>query len=76
MLDQPLVSMKGIGPKRAELFAKLRIVSARDLLYRLPRDYLAHWTQRVDAVSAADIRAAFQRVLQPQTMVTVVVGGP
>ena len=42
----------------------------------LPLDYLAHWTQRVDAVSAADIRAAFQRVLQPQTMVTVVVGGP
>lgn len=40
MLDQPLTSIKGIGPKRAELFAKLRVYSARDLLYRLPRDYL------------------------------------
>jgi len=39
LLDQTLVSMRGIGPKRAELFAKIRIVSARDLLYRLPRDY-------------------------------------
>ena len=41
----------------------------------LPLDYLEHWTQRVDAVSAAEIRAAFQRVLQPDRMVTVVLGG-
>ncbi|MFT3780184.1 MAG: pitrilysin family protein [Ottowia sp.] len=41
----------------------------------LPLDYLDHWTERVNAVRAADIRAAFQRVLQPERMVTVVVGG-
>jgi len=41
----------------------------------LPLDYLAHWTERVQAVSTADIRRAFQRVLQPDRMVTVVVGG-
>ncbi|MDO5692393.1 MAG: pitrilysin family protein [Pseudomonadota bacterium] len=41
----------------------------------LPLDYLEHWTQRVDAVTTAQIRAAFQRVLQPERMVTVVVGG-
>jgi len=40
----------------------------------LPLDYLAHWTERVARVSAADIRAAFQRKLQPDRMVTVVVG--
>ena len=41
----------------------------------LPLDYLEHWTQRVDAVTADQIKTAFQRVLQPQKMVTVVVGG-
>ncbi len=40
----------------------------------LPLDYLDHWTQRIAAVSRADIRAAFQRVLQPQTMATVILG--
>ena len=33
-----------------------------------------HWNEHVAAVTAADIRAAFQRVLQPDRMVTVIVG--
>jgi len=41
----------------------------------LPLDYLDTWTQRVDQVSVADIRAAFQRKLQPLMMATVVLGG-
>jgi zinc protease len=41
----------------------------------LPLDYLEHWTERVNAVTADQIKAAFQRVLQPEKMVTVVVGG-
>lgn len=40
MLDDSLTSVKGIGPKRAELFAQLGVCSVRDLLFRLPRDYL------------------------------------
>jgi zinc protease len=40
----------------------------------LPLDYLDTWTQRVQAVSVADIRAAFERKLQPERQVTVVVG--
>ncbi|HMN20397.1 MAG TPA: pitrilysin family protein [Ottowia sp.] len=40
----------------------------------LPLDYLDHWTERVRAVTADQIRATFQRVLQPNRMVTVVVG--
>ncbi len=40
MLDSPLTSVKGIGPKRAELFEKLGVSCVRDLLFRLPRDYL------------------------------------
>lgn len=60
----------------------LRIDSNRKLLGNvaniawngLPLDYLDTWTQQVKAVTAADIRRAFQRVLQPERMVTVVVG--
>ena len=40
MLESPLTSVKGIGPKRAELFAQLGVTCVRDLLFRLPRDYL------------------------------------
>ena len=43
-------------------------------LYRLPLDYLERWTQRVEAVTAEQIRAAFARHLQPDRLVTVVVG--
>jgi zinc protease len=41
----------------------------------LPLNYLDTWTQQVGKLSVADIRAAFQRKLQPERMVTVVVGG-
>jgi len=40
----------------------------------LALDYLDTWTARVEAVTVADIRRAFSRVLQPDRMVTVVVG--
>ena len=42
----------------------------------LPLDYLDSWTQRMEKVSAAEVRAAFARVLQPQKMATVVLGAP
>ena len=41
----------------------------------LPLDYLDHWTQKVEALTVADVRAAMARKLQPERMVTVVVGG-
>lgn len=41
----------------------------------LPLDYLDTWTARMNAVTAADIKTAFARKLQPERMVTVVVGG-
>src|SRR5690606_35690115 len=61
----------------------LRLDSNRKLLgnlaniawYELPLDYLDTWTGKVEKVTAAQIRAAFQRKLQPDRMVTVVVGG-
>ncbi len=61
----------------------LRIDSNRKLLdnvaniawNQLPLNYLDTWTQQVERVTLADIRAAFARKLQPKKMVTVVVGG-
>ena len=60
----------------------LRIDSNRKLLDNvasiawndLPLDYLDTWTQAVAQVSVADIKAAFARHLQPDRMVTVVLG--
>jgi len=40
----------------------------------LPLDYLDTWTQQVQRVTAAQVKAAFARKLQPQRMVTVIVG--
>ena len=44
--------------------------------YGLPLDWLERWTDRVAAVTLEDIRAAFQRHIRPEAMVTVVVGAP
>ena len=60
----------------------LRIDSNRKLLdnvsniawNRLPLNYLDTWTQQVDKVTVADIKAAFARKLQPEKMVTVILG--
>ena len=42
---------------------------------QLPLDYLDTWTQAVDKITLADIKAAFNRKLRADAMVTVVVGG-
>lgn len=60
----------------------LRIDSNRKLLGNvvniatndLPLDYLEGWTDRVAALTVADVRAAMARKLQPERMVTVVLG--
>ncbi len=41
----------------------------------LPLDYLDTWTAKVQQLTVGDIKAAFERKLQPQNMVTVVLGG-
>ena len=42
---------------------------------KLPLDYLDTWTKAVEKISLADVKTAFARKLQPNRMVTVVVGG-
>ena len=61
----------------------LRIDSNRKLLeylsvigfYGLPLDYIDAFPRRVEAVTVADIRAAFARHVRPEHMVTVIVAG-
>jgi len=38
-LRLPITALKGIGPKKAELFKKLNIETINDLIYTFPRDY-------------------------------------
>ncbi len=60
----------------------LRIDSNRNLLSNianmarngLPLNYLDTWTQKVNAVTVEDIRRAFAAKLQPDKMVTVILG--
>ena len=61
----------------------LRIDSNRKLLdfvsniawNKLPLTYMDTWTQHIDTITTTQIKAAFQRKLQPERMVTVVLGG-
>ena len=41
----------------------------------LPLNYLDVWTQQIDKITTTQIKAAMQRKLQPERMVTVVLGG-
>lgn len=60
----------------------LRIDSNRKLLANvaniawndLPLDYLDHWTDRIEALTVDEVRSAMQRAIQPDRMVTVVLG--
>jgi zinc protease len=61
----------------------LRIDSNRKLLdnvaniawNKLSLTYLDTWAQQIDKITTAQIKAVFQRKLQPERMVTVVLGG-
>ena len=61
----------------------LRLDSNRKILdnvamigfYGLPLDYLDRYVENVDKVTVAEIKAAFARLVKPENMVTIVVGG-
>ena len=59
----------GIDSNR-KLLANLAGIAWNDL----PLNYLDTWTQQIEKVSIADVLAAFSRKLQPEKMVTVILG--
>lgn len=50
-LERSVMYVKGVGPKRAELFAKVGVTNVYDLLQYCPRDY-------IDLSSPCEIRSA------------------
>lgn len=50
-LERSIVYVKGVGPKRAELFAKVGVTNVYDLLQYCPRDY-------IDLTRPCEIRSA------------------
>jgi zinc protease len=61
-------------PLRIDNNRKILANLAAIAFYNLPLDYLDTWTANVGRVSAADIKAAFQRKIVPDQLITVIVG--
>jgi len=55
VLHQSVQFLKGVGPKRSELFKKLGIQTIHDMLYYFPRDYKDR--TRIQKISEAQIGA-------------------
>ncbi len=63
-LDKPVQFLKGVGPRRAESLARMGIVTARDLLFHVPRRYddastvqpIAHLEVGMDATAVGRVR--------------------
>lgn len=67
-------NLVGSFPLRLDSNAKILDNVATIGFYELPLDYLDRYTENVERVSAADVRAAFARHVRPQALTTVVVG--
>ena len=39
LLDKPVQFLKGVGPRRSEALQRMGLVTARDVLYHVPRRY-------------------------------------
>ncbi len=62
-LEDNITVLKGIGPRRAEVFGKLGLISLRDLLFFAPRDY-KDFTKELDpAFSPHGTVGAFRVVI-------------
>lgn len=54
-LQQSVQYLKGVGPKRSDIFGKLGIHTIRDMLFHFPRDYKDH--TRIQKISEAAVGA-------------------
>jgi zinc protease len=74
-LERAKQSLVGGFPLRIDSNRKIHEYLGVIGFYRLPLDYLDRFPARIQAVTADEIRDAFQRRVHPDRMVTVVVGG-
>jgi zinc protease len=74
-LTEAKENLIGGFPMRIDSNAKIHEYLATIGFYGLPLTYLDEFVPNVRKVTAADIKAAFERHVQPERLVTVVVGG-
>jgi zinc protease len=74
-LAQAKANLTGGFPLRIDSNKKILDYLALIGFYRLPLDYLDTWVAKVNAVDVAAVRQAFARRINPDRLVTVVVGG-
>ncbi|MDR0439669.1 MAG: insulinase family protein [Candidatus Accumulibacter sp.] len=67
--------LSGSFPLRLDSNGKIADNVSTIGFYGLPLDYLDTYMDKVEEVTAAEVRAAFARRLKPENLVTVVVGG-
>lgn len=73
-LVQAKANLTGGFPLRIDSNKKILEYLAVIGFYNLPLDYLETWTDKVNAVDTDAVRQAFARHLDPERLVTVVVG--
>lgn len=73
-LEQAKSNLTGGFPLRLDSNRKILDYLAAIGFYRLPLDYLDTWVAKVDAVDVAAVKQAFVRRIDPDRLVTVVVG--
>lgn len=73
-LVQAKANLTGGFPLRIDSNRKILEYLAVIGFYKLPLDYLETWVDKVNAVDTAAVRQAFARHLDPERLVTVVVG--
>jgi zinc protease len=74
-LTQAKSNLTGGFPLRFDSNKKILNYLAAIGFYRLPLDYLDTWVDHVNAVDVAAVKQAFARRVDPDNLVTVVVGG-
>ncbi|MFZ0107847.1 MAG: insulinase family protein, partial [Thiobacillus sp.] len=73
-LKQARDNLTGGFPLRIDSNRKILDYLAMIGFYRLPLDYLDTWVERVEAVDVAAVKRAFAARIDPDKLVTVVVG--
>ena len=74
-LEASKLNITGSEPLRTDSNRKIVEYLAMMGFYGLPLDYLETFSEKIRAVSQTDIQKAFQRKIQTDKLVTVVVGG-
>lgn len=74
-LESSIKNITGGFPLRIDSNKKVVEYLAMIGFYHLPLDYLHNFNRRIEAVTLDDIKSALQRRLNPEKMLTVIVGG-